>query len=184
MPPTKDGDFPTEVNYLHIWPQNRFMMIALPKQGETFTLTVLMPYWIFDEIQSDEDTLQFFERKLPDQTPLIGKEKLIEEYRQTPDGDVISIKCSSYHHTDKVVIIGEDAHARVPFYNQGINRGSKYCLKLHEILEQYPNDIAKGLNEYSRTWNPGAQVIINLSLYNYLEIQAHVNSPLFTLQKH
>ena len=183
MPPTEDGGFPMEVNYLHIWPRNTFMMIALPNQDKTFTLTLFMPYWIFDEIQSDEDILQFFQREFPDSIPLIGKEKLIQEYRQNPVGDLISIKCSPYHYTDKVVIIGDAAHAMVPFYGQGMNCGFEDCLKLHEILDQYPNDLGKGLGEYSRTRNPDAEAIIDLAMYNYLEMRAHVNSPLFALRK-
>jgi len=183
MPCTSDGDFSMEVNYLHIWPRNTFMMIALPNQDKTFTLTLFMPYWIFDEIKTDSDILDFFEREFPDSIPLIGKEKLINEYRTNPVGDLVSIKCSPYHYKDKVVIMGDAAHAMVPFYGQGMNCGFEDCLVFHSILDKHPNNVEEALTEYSKTRNPDAEAIIDLAMYNYIEMRSHVNSPLFALRK-
>ena len=145
MPPTSDGDFAMEANYLHIWPRDTFMMIALPNPDKTFTITLFMPYKLFNEIQSDEDISQLFEREFPDSIPLIGKENIIKEYHQNSVSGLINIKCSPYHYNDKAVIIGDAAHAMVPFYGQGMNCGFEDCLKLHEILDLHPNDLAKGL---------------------------------------
>ena len=183
MPPTSDGDFAMEANYLHIWPRDTFMMIALPNPDKTFTITLFMPYKLFNEIQSDEDISQLFEREFPDSIPLIGKENIIKEYHQNSVSGLINIKCSPYHYNDKAVIIGDAAHAMVPFYGQGMNCGFEDCLKLHEILDLHPNDLAKGLSEYSRTRNPDLEAIIDLAMYNYLEMRKHVNSPLFALRR-
>ena len=103
MLPTKDGEYAMELNYLHIWPRNTFMMIALPNQNKTFTLTLFMPFATFDNIKTEEDIMHFFEREFPDSIPLIGREKLINDYQKNPTGPLISIKCKPYHYKDKVI---------------------------------------------------------------------------------
>ena len=104
MPPNKDGDYAMELNYLHIWPRNTFMMIGLPNQDKTFTLTLFMPFATFDNIQTEKDIMDFFEREFPDSIPLIGKEKLIKDYQNNPTGPLISVKCKPYHYKDKVSV--------------------------------------------------------------------------------
>merc|ERR1719427_1109641 len=158
-------------------------MIALPNQNKTFTLTLFMPYWKFDEVKTDEDVMNFFEAEFPDSIPLIGKEKLLKDYRTNPVGNLISIKCSPYHYSDKVAILGDAAHAMVPFYGQGMNCGFEDCLVFHEILDKHGSDLKSGLIEYSSTRNPDAESIIDLAMYNYLEMREHVNSPFFILRK-
>ncbi|XP_057304327.1 kynurenine 3-monooxygenase-like [Hydractinia symbiolongicarpus] len=183
MLPNAMGDFAMEVNYLHIWPRNTFMMIALPNQNKTFTCTLFMPYHIFDDIKTDEEILRFFEREFPDSIPLIGKKQIIQEYNTNPVGDLISIKCSPYHYLDKVVILGDAAHAMVPFYGQGMNCGFEDCLVLDEMLDKFGSNMNHALAEYSTFRNPDAEAIIDLAMYNYMEMRAHVNSPLFVLRK-
>lgn len=184
MPATQDGNFAMAKNYLHIWPRGTFMMIALPNQNKTFTCTLFMPYAIFDSIQTEEDIIAFFEREFPDSIPLIGREKIISDYKKNPVGDLISVKCSPYHYEDKCVIVGDAAHAMVPFYGQGMNCGFEDCLVMHTILDKHHGDLAKALEEYSVTRNPDAEAIIDLAMYNYLEMRDHVNSRLFVLRKH
>jgi len=159
-------------------------MIALPNQNKTFTCTLFMPYAIFDQIKTEEDIMAFFEREFPDSIPLIGKEKIISDYKTNPVGDLISVKCSPYHYQDKCVIVGDAAHAMVPFYGQGMNCGFEDCLVLHQILDKHNGDFMAGLEEYSRTRNPDAEAIIDLAMYNYLEMRDHVNSRLYVLRKY
>ena len=182
MLPNEHGNFAMEVNYFHIWPRNEFMMIGLPNQDKSFTLTLFMPLDIFDNIKSDNDIISFFEREFPDSIPLIGKQKLINDYKKNPVGDAICVKTFPYHYSDKVVILGDAAHAMVPFYGQGMNCGFEDCLVLHEILDKALN-FKTGLEAYSKFRNPDAEAIVDLSLYNYMELRAHVNSVLFTLRK-
>jgi len=108
---------------------------------------------------------------------------LIKEYKQNPTGDLISVKCSPYHYEDKVVIMGDAAHALVPFYGQGMNCGFEDCLVLDEILNKNNWDLKKSLPEYSSTRNPDAEAIVDLAMYNYIEMRSHVNSRLFAIRK-
>lgn len=183
MPPAKDGSHAMELNYLHIWPRNTFMMIGLPNQNKTFTLTLFMPFELFDGIKTEEEILSFFEREFPDSIPLIGKEKLISDFKTNPSSPLISIKCKPYHYKDKVAIMGDAAHAMVPFYGQGMNCGFEDCLVFHEILEKHNYDFASALPDYSVFRNPDAEAIIDLAMYNYLEMRSHVNSKMYLVRK-
>lgn len=184
MPPSKNGNFRMDPNHLHIWPRNTFMMIALPNLDKTFTCTLFMPYDIFDAIHTEDDIISFFEREFPDSIPLIGRDKIVADYKTNPVGDLISIKCKPYHYKDKLVIKGDAAHAMVPFYGQGMNCGFEDCRVFSEIFEKNGFEIAPTLQEYSLTRNPDAEAICDLAMYNYLEMRAHVNSKLFIWRKY
>ena len=183
MPPNKDGNHAMELNYLHIWPRNKFMMIGLPNQNKTFTLTLFMPLAYFDAIKTDEEILNFFEQEFPDSIPLIGMKKVIDDYKNNPASPLICIKCKPYHYNDKVVILGDAAHAMVPFYGQGMNCGFEDCLVLHDILQKHGYNFKSALPEYSLVRNPDAEAIIDLAMYNYIEMRAHVNSKIYLLRK-
>ena len=117
---TEDGskDFAIPANYLHIWPRGQFMMIALPNQDRSFTVTMFMPKETFQEIKDMYDLIAFFEKHFNDSIPVIGKEKLIKDYFAIKPVSLISIKCSPYNWLDKCLIMGDAAHAMVPFYGQ------------------------------------------------------------------
>jgi len=121
LAPTPDGEFAMAVNYLHIWPRQTFMLIALPNQDRSFTCTLFLPFDQFDNLKTKEDVLNFFQAEFPDFLFLMGEEKLVEEFFRNPTGPMVSIKCKPYHVLDKLVIIGDAAHAMVPFYGQGTN---------------------------------------------------------------
>jgi len=121
IPMTENGEFAMPENYLHIWPRGQFMMIGLPNQDKSFTMTLFMPKVVFDGITNGYDLIQFFEEHFADSIPLIGKDKLIEDYFNTKPLPLISIKCSPYNVSDKCLIMGDAAHAMVPFYGQGMN---------------------------------------------------------------
>ena len=184
MPAASNGDYAMKLNYLHIWPRGTFMMIALPNQDKTFTCTLCMPHTIFNSIDTEQDIMDFFEREFPDSIPLIGREKIIRDFKKNPVGHLFSVKCSPYHYQDKCVIVGDAAHAMVPFYGQGMNCGFEDCLVMHTIMDKHEGDFTAALEEYSATRNPDAEAIIDLSMYNYLEMRDHVNSRLFVLRKH
>ena len=113
------------------------MLIALPNQDCSFTLTMFMPVETFDEIKDMYDLIAFFEKHFSDAIPAIGKEKLIEDYFATKPVSLISIKCSPYNWLDKVLIMGDAAHAMVPFYGQ-VN----YCLFPSRIWRVFSNKIS------------------------------------------
>ncbi|OPL07315.1 kynurenine 3-monooxygenase-like, partial [Mytilus galloprovincialis] len=129
------------VNYLHIWPRNEFMMIALPNLDKSYTLTLFMPFENFNQIKTEDDVMDFFRRMFPDSIPLIGEKFLKEIYQSSKALPMVSIKCSPYHVKDKVVIMGDAAHAMVPFYGQGMNCGFEDCIVLNDMLDKHSDNL-------------------------------------------
>ncbi|KAK7148945.1 hypothetical protein R3I93_013073 [Phoxinus phoxinus] len=183
MPPI-DGDFAMEPNYLHIWPRNTFMMIALPNLDRTFTCTLFMPFEDFEKIRSGDEVIRFFQKYFPDSIPLIGVEALKQDFFRLPAQAMVSVKCSPYHLFDKCVLMGDAAHAVVPFYGQGMNAGFEDCLVMDEIMDQLNENIAAVLQEYTRVRVPDDHAIADLAMYNYVEMRAHVNSKYFLFRKY
>ncbi|XP_012672422.2 kynurenine 3-monooxygenase [Clupea harengus] len=181
--PPKDGDFAMETNYLHIWPRNTFMMIGLPNLDKTFTLTLFMPFDEFEKITTPDQVLDFFNTYFPDAIPLIGVEALKTDFFRLPALPMVSIKCAPYH-LNKCVLMGDAAHAVVPFYGQGMNAGFEDCLVFDEIMEKLNEDFDAVLPEYSRVRVPDDHAIADLAMYNYVEMRAHVNSKWFIFRKH
>ncbi|KAF4106066.1 kynurenine 3-monooxygenase [Onychostoma macrolepis] len=183
MPP-KDGDFAMEPNYLHIWPRNTFMMIALPNLDRTFTCTLFMPFEEFKKIRFGDEVISFFQKYFPDSVPLIGVEALKQDFFRLPAQAMVSVKCSPYHLFDKCVLMGDAAHAVVPFYGQGMNAGFEDCLVFDEIMDQLTENLAAVLEEYTRVRVPDDHAIADLAMYNYVEMRAHVNSRYFLFRKY
>ncbi|XP_053314714.1 kynurenine 3-monooxygenase [Spea bombifrons] len=182
--PPKNGEFAMEKNYLHIWPRNTFMMIALPNLDKSFTCTLFMPFEEFEKITTAEQVLDFFKTYFPDSIELIGADKLKEDFFLLPPQALISVKCSSFCVENKCVLMGDAAHAVVPFYGQGMNAGFEDCLLFSELMEQYNNNFDICLPEFSRLRVPDAHAISDLAMYNYKEMRAHVNSKWFIFRKY
>ncbi|XP_030052278.1 kynurenine 3-monooxygenase isoform X1 [Microcaecilia unicolor] len=182
--PPKNGDFAMEPNYLHIWPRNTFMMIALPNLDRSFTCTLFMPFEDFEKLSTGDEVLDFFKTHFPDSIPLIGEQALKQDYFLLPPQAMISVKCSSFHMNSKCVLMGDAAHAVVPFYGQGMNAGFEDCLVFAELMDQYHNDLRICLLEFSRLRVPDAHAISDLAMYNYKEMRAHVNSRWFLFRKY
>ncbi|CAF89726.1 unnamed protein product [Tetraodon nigroviridis] len=188
MPPA-DGEFAMKPNYLHIWPRNTFMMIALPNLDKTFTCTLFMPFEEFEKITTGEEVMAFFHKHFPDTIPLIGAlqtfigDALRRDYFRLPAQAMVSVKCSPYHIGDKCVLMGDAAHAVVPFYGQGMNAGFEDCIVLDEMMERFEEDLSVVLPEYTRVRVPDDHAIADLAMYNYIEMRAHVNSRWFLFRK-
>ncbi|XP_005795232.1 kynurenine 3-monooxygenase [Xiphophorus maculatus] len=183
MPP-RNGEFAMKPNYLHIWPRNTFMMIALPNLDKTFTCTLFMPFEEFEKITTGDEVIEFFQKYFPDAIPLIGAAALRRDYFRLPAQAMVSVKCSPYHIGDKCVLMGDAAHAVVPFYGQGMNAGFEDCIVFDEIMNQFNEDFSVVLPEYSRVRVPDDHAIADLAMYNYVEMRAHVNSKWFIFRKH
>ncbi|KAM4677544.1 kynurenine 3-monooxygenase [Discoglossus pictus] len=181
--PPKNGNFAMEANYLHIWPRNTFMMIALPNLDKSFTCTLFMPFEDFDRLHTGDQVLDFFKTYFPDSIELIGENKLQEDFFLLPAQAMISVKCSSYCMDSKCVLMGDAAHAVVPFYGQGMNAGFEDCLLFSELMEQYNYNFETCLPEFSKHRVPDAHAISDLAMYNYKEMRAHVNSKWFLFRK-
>ncbi|XP_056148062.1 kynurenine 3-monooxygenase [Lampris incognitus] len=183
MPPN-NGEFAMKPNYLHIWPRNTFMMIALPNLDKTFTCTLFMPFEEFEKITTGDEVIEFFQTYFPDAVPLIGVDALKRDYFRLPAQAMVSVKCSTYHIGDKCVLMGDAAHAVVPFYGQGMNAGFEDCLVFDEIMDQFNEDLSVVLPEYTRVRVPDDHAIADLAMYNYIEMRAHVNSKWFLFRKY
>ncbi|XP_053523261.1 kynurenine 3-monooxygenase isoform X3 [Artibeus jamaicensis] len=181
--PSKDGDYAMEPNYLHIWPRNTFMMIALPNKDKSFTCTLFMPFEEFEKLQTSQDVLDFFYKRFPDAVPLIGEQNLTRDFFLLPAQPMISVKCSPFHFKLCCVLMGDAAHAIVPFFGQGMNAGFEDCLVFDELLDKFNDDLSICLPEFSRLRIPDDHAILDLSMYNYIEMRAHVNSRWFIFQK-
>ncbi|XP_069688959.1 kynurenine 3-monooxygenase isoform X2 [Periplaneta americana] len=170
MPPTSDGDFAMEPNYLHIWPRGTFMMIALPNQDHSWTVTLFMPFPDFESLDSPTRLLKFFSQHFPDSVALIGKHRLIADFFAITPFPLLSIKCKPYHLDNTTLIIGDAAHAMVPFYGQGMNAGFEDCRLLDELLLVHNYNLSTVLQEFSASRQRDAEAICDLAMYNYLEI--------------
>lgn len=183
IPPTLSNDFAMGVNYLHIWPRNEYMLIALPNLDKSYTCTLFMPFEMFSKLKTEEELVQFFRETFPDAMLLIGEEFLKKIFMSSKPLPMVSIKCSPYHVNDKVVIMGDAAHAMVPFYGQGMNAGFEDCIVLNNMLDKHGDNFELALKAYTEHRNPDAKAICELAMYNYVEMRKSVNSKLFLLRK-
>jgi len=183
VPPTSTtGQFAMEENYLHIWPRGQFMMIALPNQDKSFTLTLFMPTETFNAITDEAALLAFFRENFRDSIQLIGKENLVNDFFRNPALPLVSVKCFPYNVGSTAVIMGDAAHAMVPFYGQGMNCGMEDCLVLNDKIDSN-SSLKVALEEYSKHRNPDAEAMCDLAMYNYIEMRDLVNKKSFLLRK-
>lgn len=197
IPPSEDGEFRISPNHLHIWPGREFMFIALPSADKSFTCTLFAPsaHYAYLETQP-QDLHEFFDSHFPGVSPeLITPEALSEQFAANPHLPLISIKCSPHHFCASVAILGDAAHAVLPFYGQGLNAGLEDVRVLFEELDKHgvydPNSsvYTRGLKRqaafqaYTDQRCADTHAINDLSKENYLEMRAGVKSPLYKLRK-
>ena len=198
-PRSSNSSFAIDPNHLHIWPGGSFMFIAIPSLDKSFTCTLFAPASHFDSVSEDHQQKleQFFQTNFPGVCPdLISTSDLQKQFRENPHLPLISIKCKPYHYKSSVVILGDAAHAMVPFYGQGMNAGLEDVRVLFDILDKHGvydsnnHDHAirskartEALNEYTSQRAPDAAAINDLALRNYEEMRSGVQSPLYKMRK-
>ncbi|KAK6502825.1 kynurenine 3-monooxygenase, mitochondrial precursor [Arthrobotrys musiformis] len=182
LPPSPEGEFQLDPNHLHIWPRQTFMFIALPNMDKSFTCTLFMPEDMFKDIVGPEALLKFFLTEFPDVVPLIGEENLIGDYLKNQKLPLISVKCTPYHYRNKCVIIGDAAHAMVPFYGQGMNCGFEDVRTLWEHISSTPS-LTDALTSYTLERQRDLHVINDLAMNNYIEMRSSVTSRTYLLKK-
>jgi len=184
IPPGPDGSWRMEKNALHIWPRKSFMMIALPNPDGSFTCTL---FWEFEgprsfaTTQSDDDVHRFFDEEFPDAVPLMPT--LLEDFRENPTGALVTIRCAPWFYRDKVCLIGDAAHAVVPFYGQGMNAAFEDCVVLDECLEEFPNDRERAFTEYFYRRKENADALADLAIGNFIEMRDKTASKAFRIKK-
>jgi len=184
IPPTKDGEFAMEPNALHIWPRGGFMMIALPNKDRTFTCTLFWPFEgenSFETIKKEADIQPFFEEHFPDAAKLMPT--LVEDYQTNPTSSLMTIRCGPWYYKDKVVLVGDSAHAVVPFYGQGINAGFEDCAELMECIKMHRGNWEQVFSSYYKRRKENADAIRDLALSNFIEMRDHAASPIFRIKK-
>lgn len=185
IPAAEDGGFRIEKNALHIWPRKDFMMIALPNLDGTFTCTLFMGFEdaenSFAALETDDDVMAFFEREFADALPHMPT--LLEDWNANPTSSLVTVRCAPYHHSDQVMILGDAAHAIVPFYGQGMNAAFEDCFLIDQLVEKHAPDWGQIGREFSRTRKDDADAIADLALYNFVEMRDKVASPTFLWRK-
>lgn len=177
--------FAISPNHLHIWPGKEFMFIAIPSEDGTFTCTLFAPSEKYAYLEADPSRVPaFFDHYFPGVTQLIPPAELVASFNRNPHLPLITIKCTPHHFGSSVVLVGDAAHAMVPFYGQGMNAGLEDVRTLFTILDRFaPADRARALDEYTAYRVPDAHSINDLALQNYVEMRASVLSPTYRLRK-
>src|SRR5436305_414699 len=184
IPPGPNGAWQMEKNALHIWPRKSFMMIALPNPDGSFTCTL---FWEFEGPRSfattktDDDVRRFFEEEFPDAVPLMPT--LLEDFRDNPTGSLVTIRCAPWFYRGKVCLVGDAAHAVVPFYGQGMNAAFEDCVVLDECLETFSNDRERAFAEYFRRRKQKIDALAYLAIGNFIEMRDKTASKTFRAKK-
>lgn len=179
------SQFRISPNHLHIWPGKEFMFIAIPSEDGTFTCTLFAPGDKYAHLEENPANVPaFFDRYFPGVTDLIPPADLVDSFQRNPHLPLITIKCKPHHFSSSVVVVGDAAHAMVPFYGQGMNAGLEDVQTLFTFLDKHAGgDRAKALEEYTAQRVPDAHSINDLALQNYVEMRASVLSPTYRLRK-
>jgi len=184
IPANEDGSHKLDKNCLHIWPRGEFMMIALANLDGSFTCTLFFPMFgekSFDTINTKEKVSEFFQETFADTIPLMPT--LLDDYMNNPTSSLVMVRCSPWNYEDKILLLGDSAHATVPFYGQGMNCGFEDCTFFDEMLDAANGNWNGLLSEYSKERVKDGNAIIDLSLRNYIEMRDLTGSKDFLLRK-
>jgi kynurenine 3-monooxygenase len=183
MMPGADGTFQMEEDGLHIWPRGTFMLMALPNPDKTFTCTLFAPYEGPDglnQLTTDEAVHAFFTKHFPDVMPLLPN--LLEDWKTHPVSSLVMTRCFPWNDGERVALMGDSAHAIVPFYGQGMNSGMEDCTVLDGLLDTH-EDWAQIMERYTALRKPAGDAILELALQNYIEMRDLTGDPRFLQQK-
>jgi kynurenine 3-monooxygenase len=183
IPPGAAGSFKLEKNALHIWPRESFMMIALPNPDGSFTCTLFFPFDgnpSFSKLKTDAEVSMFFESTFPDAVELMPT--LLEDYNTNPTSSLVTVRCYPWVKNN-TLLIGDAAHAIVPFFGQGMNAGFEDCRILNELLNQLDDDWKKVLSVFQQSRKKDADAIAQLALDNFIEMRDLVADADFLLRK-
>ena len=182
--PGNNGEWLMEKNALHIWPRGKYMMIALPNTDGTFTCTVFMPFEgevSFSALKTEADVTALFDTQFADAKALMPG--LLHDFFTNPAASLVTTHIFPWHYKDKSALIGDAAHAIVPFYGQGMNAGFEDCTILASLLDSQGDDWDSILKEYEARRKPAGDAVAQLALNNFIEMRDKVADPRFLERK-
>jgi kynurenine 3-monooxygenase len=184
IPPGENGDFLMEKNALHIWARRKFMMIALPNFDGSFTCTLFLAHKgenSFEQLKDEKSVMDFFESHFADAIPLMPT--LTEDFFTNPIGNLGTIKCFPWNVGGKSLLLGDAAHAVVPFYGQGMNASFEDCRILNQLIEQRGTDWETIFDEFTEIRKPNTDAIADLAEENFYEMRDAVADPVFVRKR-
>jgi len=184
IPAGPEGKHVLEINALHIWPRGNYMLIALPNVDGTFGCILFLPFEgpdSFDRLSTASDVQNFFHSRFPDAVTLMSD--LVNNFFANPTGAMVTVKCSPWHVEGRVLLLGDAAHAIVPFFGQGINCGFEDCTCLLELLDRYGPDWIRIFAELEHARRVNTDAIADLAVENFVEMRDRVADPRFLLRK-
>lgn len=184
IPANPDGSHKIDKNSLHIWPRGNFMLMALANLDGSFTCTLFMPFEgenSFEKLKDETSLVTFFANHFPDTAEVIPD--LVKDFFRNPTSYLAIMKCYPWAFEDKVALIGDAAHAIVPFYGHGMNAGFEDITILNQMMNQYGDDWKTIFEEYQKSRKPNADAIAELSRRNFIEMSTKTADEKFLLQK-
>ena len=183
IPSGPNNSYLIEKEALHIWPRGNFMVIALANLDGSFTCTLFAAKRgkdSFENLNTEKETIHYFNKHFPDFAELVPN--LYEQWRANPTSELGIVKTFPWNKKN-VLLIGDSAHATVPFYGQGMNAGFEDCRILDELLTQYEDDLQACFSEYSKVRKPNGDGLQDLSMHNFIVMRDKTADANFLLQK-
>lgn len=185
LPPGDDGSFQIDPNALHIWPRGEFMLIALANPGGDFTVTLFMPHEgegdSFAALGSEQSVVDFFAREFPDFAALVPD--LAPQFFANPTGNLATVRTRGWNHGGSCVLVGDSAHAIVPFHGQGMNAAMESCQVLDRLMRQRDGGLAATFAAFEAERRPDSDAIADMALDNYVEMRADVVDPDYLIKR-
>jgi len=182
--PDENGNHRMDKNTLHIWPREDFMLIALPNIDGSFTCTLFLAFEgavSFSQLKTERDVIGFFQYYFPDIIPMIPD--FTEQFMKNPTSSLLTVKCYPWHYQDSVVLMGDAAHAIVPFYGQGMNCGFEDCTVFDQMLNEYTDRFEEFFAAFGKKRKPDGDAVAQLALRNFVEMRDLTADPEFLLRK-
>ena len=182
--PGPDGRHRLDPNALHIWPRGNFMLIALPNADGSFTCTLFLPFEgevSFEQLRTDAEVLHFFQTYFPDTLPLVPT--LVEDFHRNPTSSLVTVHCAPWQWQKRILLLGDAAHAIVPFYGQGMNAGFEDCTILDALYDELGGDWSQVIPRFARERVRDGNAIAELAQRNFVEMRDLVADPKFLLRK-
>lgn len=184
IPSASNGVHQIDPNALHIWPRGGFMLIALANLDGSFTVTLFLPFEgenSFEQLKNDAAVTSFFKKEFPDALELMPD--LINDFNLNPIGSLVTVRSYPWNYNDKILLMGDAAHAIVPFYGQGMNAGFEDCSILNELMQTHNNNWTDVMPAYTKARKRNGDAIADLAFRNFIEMRDLTGHPKFLLRK-